>query len=297
MEVSTLTRLRFSPWLVQLVTTRRCNLRCGYCNEYDTDSPPVPLELMIARLNKLRSLGAFAVELSGGEPLLHPKILELVRHATSLRFIKRMIITNGTLLTEPIIQGLNSAGLTDMQISIDGVQPNEVTVKTLVPLRRKLERLARLARFKVTVNAVIGSTDPEEAREVARFAQDHGFRITIGLVHDDQGALTLSPEQKQLYRELKRELKLSRRIGSDYIDELLEGRPAPYKCRAGARYLYVDEEGLVHYCSQVRDLLSRDLMSYGAADLKEQFAIAKPCTALCTIGCVRTNSALDQWRP
>lgn len=297
MEVSPLTRLRFSPWLVQLVTTRRCNLSCGYCNEFDADSPPVPRAAMISRLDKLRSLGAFAVELSGGEPLLHPDIVELVAHATSLRFLKRMIITNGYLLTEPIIQGLNGAGLTDMQISIDGVRPNAVTVKTLTPLRRKLDRLARLARFKVTVNAVIGSTDPEEAREVTRFAQDSGFRITLGLVHDDQGALTLTPEQKEVYRGLKRELKLSRRLGSDYIDALLEGRPAPYKCRAGARYLYVDEEGMVHYCSQTRDLFSRDLMSYGPADLKEHFSTTKPCTAYCTLGCVRTNSAADQWRP
>ena len=75
------------------------------------------------------------------------------------------------------------------------------------------------------------------------------------------------------------------------------GRPAPYKCRAGSRYLYVDEAGLVSYCSQERRLLRRDLLGYTPTDLAEQFAKPKPCTDFCTLGCVRTNSALDQWRP
>jgi hypothetical protein len=109
--------------------------------------------------------------------------------------------------------------------------------------------------------------------------------------------LNLEDEQVRLYQQLKHELKLSRRIGSDYIDTLLSGKPAPFKCRAGARYLYVDEHGRVCRCSQKRRNFSKDLASYSLADLREQFQTAKPCTSHCTIGCVRTNSAPDWWRP
>lgn len=291
-----ITRLFYSPLLVQLVPTRRCNLRCGYCNEWDSTSPPVPIKTVRAWLDKLHQLGTFAIEFSGGEPLLHPGIVELIAHASRLRFLKRMLITNGFLLTERIIREMNDAGLTDLQVSVDGVKPNRTTIKTLDPLRQKLERLARLARFKVTINAVVGSAPPDELREVVRFAQERSFRITVGLLHDERGAFKLSDVQRDLYRELKRQVNLSWRPGSDNINLMLEGLSAPFKCRAGSRYLYVDEGGKVHYCSQTRDWFSKDLMQYTPEDLKKQFHTAKPCQVDCTIGCVRTTSALDSWR-
>ncbi|HEY6660400.1 MAG TPA: hypothetical protein VI031_04635, partial [Pyrinomonadaceae bacterium] len=45
------------PVLAHLIPMRRCNLACGYCNEYDHNSKPVPLELMKKRLDKLAELG------------------------------------------------------------------------------------------------------------------------------------------------------------------------------------------------------------------------------------------------
>ena len=117
----------YSPLLAQLVITRRCNLRCGYCNEYDRESDPVDESILIDRINKLKDLGTLGIEFTGGEPLLHPAIFKIIAHAKSLRFITRWIITNAFLLDEDGIDRLNRSGLTDMQISIDGVKPNEVT--------------------------------------------------------------------------------------------------------------------------------------------------------------------------
>ncbi|HRR26753.1 MAG TPA: radical SAM protein [Acidobacteriota bacterium] len=55
------------PVLAHLVVTRRCNLACGYCNEFDKHSEPVPAELLRARIDRLADLGTFIVHLSGGE--------------------------------------------------------------------------------------------------------------------------------------------------------------------------------------------------------------------------------------
>ena len=60
--------LRYGPWLAQVVVTRRCNLKCGYCTEYDRTSDPVPYEELALRLAKLAELRAWAVCLTGGEP-------------------------------------------------------------------------------------------------------------------------------------------------------------------------------------------------------------------------------------
>src|ERR671912_1814309 len=68
------------PVLVHIVPMRRCNLSCTYCNEYDKTSDPVPIEEMRRRLDKLASLGTSVTTISGGEPLMHPDLDEIIRH-------------------------------------------------------------------------------------------------------------------------------------------------------------------------------------------------------------------------
>src|SRR5262245_63872003 len=68
------------PLLVQMIPTRRCNIDCGYCNEYDKISAPVPGDTLRQRIDKLAELGTSVVAFSGGEPMLHPELDELIRH-------------------------------------------------------------------------------------------------------------------------------------------------------------------------------------------------------------------------
>ena len=70
-----------APLDAQLIVTRRCNLSCGYCSEYDTFSEPVPVEDLKRRIDALHRLGAANITLLGGEPLLHPDIAEIVVYA------------------------------------------------------------------------------------------------------------------------------------------------------------------------------------------------------------------------
>src|SRR6186997_1535411 len=58
------------PLLAHIIPTRRCNLSCGYCNEYDDFSPPIGTDLMLRRIDLLAGLRTAAITLSGGEPLL-----------------------------------------------------------------------------------------------------------------------------------------------------------------------------------------------------------------------------------
>src|SRR5262245_587220 len=61
------------PILVHIIPMRRCNLDCGYCNEYDQVSKPVPLKEMKRRLDDLAAMGTSIITISGGEPLMHPE--------------------------------------------------------------------------------------------------------------------------------------------------------------------------------------------------------------------------------
>ena len=139
------------PILAHIIPMRRCNLSCGYCNEYDTTSKPVPFETMQKRLDKLAALGTTAIIISGGEPLMHPDIEKIIARIRRHKMLACMI-TNGYLLTQDKIKALNKAGLEYMQISIDNVQPDDVSKKSLKVLDKKLQWLSELAEFKVNIN-------------------------------------------------------------------------------------------------------------------------------------------------
>ncbi len=286
----------YGPFLAQLVITRRCNLSCGYCSEFDKTSDPVPFDDLASRLRKLRELKTWAVCLTGGEPCLHPRLPDLIGEMRALGFRRRQMITNGYKLTKDLIEAFNENGLTDMQISVDGVVPNETTVKTLQPLRKKLSLLAEHARFKVVMSGVIGSAPPAEAIEVIDFARENGFIPRILLIHDENGQLKLNPEELAAYREAKRKIGSRFEDADGYREQLIQEGTAPFKCRAGSRYLYVDEFGQVHWCSQTRGVFTKNLQQYSFDDLKTQFYTPKDCHATCTVGCVRTASIYDQWR-
>jgi MoaA/NifB/PqqE/SkfB family radical SAM enzyme len=293
-----LTRLAYSPFLAQLVVIRRCNLSCGYCNEFDETSDPVDTAALKARVDHLKLLGTFSIEFTGGEPMMHPDIFELIRYARSKAFAKVMMISNAYLLNERKIEALNEAGLMELQVSVDGVVPNDVTVKVLKPMLPKLRALAKVARFKVVLSAVLGAAKPEEVLTVVRTANELGFRPRVLVLHDATGRMQLSAGDQAAFAEVKKAIGGRRfREARDYRERILRTGRAPFKCRAGSRYLYVDEFGDVHWCSQTRGVFKKPLLEYGASDLRAQFHTKKTCSDSCTIGCVRTQSAYDEWRP
>ncbi len=295
--VTLLRRLLYSPFLAQLVVIRRCNLSCGYCNEFDETSPPVPFETLTRRIDQLHALGTFSLELTGGEPMMHPRIYDLIAYARRRRFHKVMMISNAYLLNEAKVKRLNEAGLQEMQISVDGVKTNDVTIKVLDTLRPKLEAVARAAAFEVVLSGVLGAAPPHEVLEVVEFAKAHGFRPRVLVIHDGDGQMVLDEEGRRVFAEVKRALGRRFSEARDYRERLLLSGSAPFKCRAGARYLYVDEHGDVHWCSQTRAHFGKPLADYTERDLREQFDVVKDCAPSCTVGCARTQSAVDEWRP
>src|SRR5258708_38218446 len=93
------------PLLAHLIPIRRCNLACTYCNEFDDFSKPVPTEEMLRRVDQLGDLGTSVITISGGEPLLHPQLDDIIHHMRKRRIVSGLI-TNGYLLNADRIQRL-----------------------------------------------------------------------------------------------------------------------------------------------------------------------------------------------
>lgn len=286
------------PVLAHMIPTRRCNIACAYCNEYDHVSSPVAFDVLVERADALADLGVSCITMSGGEPMLHPQLDDLIRHIRS-RGMLAGLITNGYLLGPSRIQQLNDAGLEYLQISIDNVEPDQTSMKSLRVLDRKLEMLAEHADFEVNINSVVGSgiPNPGDAYTVAKRATALGFTSTVGVIHDGDGQLKpLGKVERRVYERVKALSKRGYSRLTYFQDNLVHGNVNKWNCRAGARYLYICEDGLVHYCSQQRGIPGIPLSDYTVEDIRTAYRTPKACAPACTISCVHKASAVDFFR-
>jgi MoaA/NifB/PqqE/SkfB family radical SAM enzyme len=286
------------PYMAHIVPMRRCNLACTYCNEFDDVSDPVPIEEMERRVDELGRLGTSVITISGGEPLLHPELDRIIARIRRTGAIAGMI-TNGYLLMPDRIQRLNRAGLDHMQLSIDNIMPDEVSKKSLKVLDAKLRMLSEHADFHVNINSVVGGgiAHPTDALTVSERALALGFSSTIGIIHDGSGQLKpLGDAERTVWEKVRRLTRRNYSRFNHFQEAIANGQPNHWRCRAGGRYLYICEFGLVHYCSQQRGYPGVPLAQYGKVDLRREFLAEKSCAPNCTISCVHQVSYIDHWR-
>src|SRR5260370_16148083 len=183
------------------------------------------------------------------------------------------MIPNGYLLTEKRVRELNNAGLDHMQISIDNVMPDDVAKKSLKVLDKKLRFLSEHALFHVNINSVLGGgiDNPEDALVVGKRALELGFTSTVGIIHDGDGQLRpIGERERAVFLEMKGFEKKNFSQLNQFQDAIANGRPSNWRCRAGARYIYGCEDGLVHYCSQQRGYPRKPLHDYTVEDIPRQ---------------------------
>jgi MoaA/NifB/PqqE/SkfB family radical SAM enzyme len=114
-----------SPFAVQLEFTQRCNLACDFC--YNESGPKNTNELDLETLDRLCSevieLDVGEVIISGGEPLMKPRHLDLILDRIGSKGIPIHILTNGILLDRKWLNKFEKAGVATIQVSLDGGDP------------------------------------------------------------------------------------------------------------------------------------------------------------------------------
>jgi hypothetical protein len=186
-----------------------------------------------------------------------------------------------------------------MQISIDNVMPDDVSKKSLKVLDKKLQMLAEHADFHVNINSVVGGgiANPNDALTVSERALALGFSSTIGIIHDGSGQLKpLGEAERGVWDKVRNLTRRSYSRFNHFQEAIANGKTNDWRCRAGGRYLYICENGLVHYCSQQRGYPAVPLAEYTTADVKREFLTEKSCAPSCTISCVHQVSYIDHWR-
>ncbi|MFQ5667359.1 MAG: GTP 3',8-cyclase MoaA [Candidatus Binatia bacterium] len=171
---------------LRVSVTDRCNLRCFYCLPRGCAVPGRAEQLSLAEIATVvrvaARLGVSKIRITGGEPLVRPGVIELVRTLRELPGVADLALsTNGTLLAEHAA-ALKAAGLMRVNVSLDSLQP---AVFQAISGRHDLERViagvtaaraAGLHPVKLNVVVMRGVNDGE-LLAVLDFAAAHGAQV------------------------------------------------------------------------------------------------------------------------
>ncbi len=285
------------PLQCSLYVTDRCNLDCSYCTEYDNSRPHPKLEDLKKWIRKIRDLGTMRIALVGGEPLVHPDIVEIVRYCRELGFATSLT-TNGFLLTRERLRDLENAGLQVMQISVDRMTPSAITKKSFKTILPKLEYF-KDSKISLHITGVICADTLSESEAVLETGLSRGIPTEVRLVHAD-------PLQKfRVERGSREELeafidsmiarkKRGERIHTseailNYQRSLLRNEPVEWTCMAGYKLFFVSAQGKFWECSMVHT--EKHIMDITPDDLYANYR-KKACQQGCGVYCAVSTSLL-----
>ncbi|MDX8392375.1 MAG: hypothetical protein R8K53_07400 [Mariprofundaceae bacterium] len=191
-------------------------------------------------------------------------------------------------MTTKLVQYLNEAGLDMMQLSVDSVHPGDKSMKSLKSLMPKLHLLAEKARFSVKVQTVLTEDTAQQYSEFRGLLKAFHFDFSFSLLHQTGGRIAVQGEAlaELLHRhDLWGGMCLYR---EDAEALLLGDLSRPWHCLGGFKFLYVNADGMIQWCSQQQESL-QPLQTATRNTLKANGG-HKPCEAGCAIGCARLVS-------
>ena len=239
--------------------------------------------------------------------MLHPDLDDLIRHIRA-RGMMAGLITNGYFLVPKRIEAAEPApGSTSCRSASTTSSPTRCrrracgcstrscsTCRDHADLRRQHQLGARRRHQEPR-----GCAHDQHARAGARLLdlhRHHPRRLGTPEAARRRPSARCTTRCRPRSTARGRSSRTSTRGFTNFQDNLADGKPNEWRCRAGARYLYICEDGLVHYCSQQRGYPGVPLESYTIDDIRREFSTPKSCAPYCTVGCVHRVSTMDFWR-
>ena len=210
----------FPPFLY-LSILNSCNLRCQGC-WVDVESPreSIELERLHRLINEAKSHGNSFFGLLGGEPFMHPQLLDLVEQQSDAYF---QIFTNGQLITDKVADRLRRAGNATPLISIEGREvvsdqrrgKKDVFARTLrgldTAIRHRLLTGVATSVCQSNIRDLLNESWIDELIDRGvHYVWFHSYRPVGPMMHEDLG---LSREQLVETRQFITEMRAKKPIG------------------------------------------------------------------------------------
>lgn len=197
------------PLTMLLLVNRGCNLRCSFCDLWDNHQH-MPLHRALALLDQAAKIGTRVVVLTGGEPLLHPHLFDIVRHARRLD-LSVNITTNGTLVERHFAE-LVDAGVSSLSFSIDGLATTHDRLRGQPGAHdrtwRALLRTIHDGRIDTAVYFTVTNQNVKELVAVHDAAQSAGARFDFWPVNDAPDLYLRTDAEKASWLAAIRELSV-----------------------------------------------------------------------------------------
>ncbi len=285
------------PLCVSFEVTYRCNARCEHCHlgsDQETCPPAPP-----ARFGeRCRELDPLVAQISGGEPLLRPDILQIVKEIRRPGSTPIVVLTtNAALLKKETYYALKGAGVDEFSVSLDFPDERHDVFRSIPGLFRKIERLLLdikdEQRKGITLACVVQRQNYHDLILLAEFARKHGVKISFStytwLRTGDKSWMVPKEELSELRNVIRQLLDFKRRYGTIFTSEYVFQRMVWFfekermpGCRAGDRFLVVNPDGTLSPCGlQIRSYKSR-------REIVEHFLASNTCEA-CTTS-IRANT-------
>ena len=247
------------PASVHIDLLHRCDLDCIHCYLADHRPPGLPTERLFRLLDELAEAQVLHLVVSGGEALLHPDALPLLRQARELRFAVKLV-THAGRVTEPVADELAELGLAEVGVSLYSLEPahhEAITrvagshARTILGIRRLRER-----GVPVQVKCLVMPENRDSWREVQSWAAELGCNEeTSALVHartdcDSAHVVSRNVEWTERVAVARRALDLAlARDGAEAWDPAVAGLADDPPCDAGVARCYVHPSGKVFPCA------------------------------------------------
>ncbi len=252
----------YTDFILQWHITHRCNLRCKHCyqEDYSTfEDFDQALRILDQYCELLKAYGCSGqLNITGGEPLTHPHLFELLRLARSRR-IKTGVLTNGTLIGEWEAKKLKACGVDYVQVSLDGIKKSHEAIRGPGSFDRALSGICALKSKGIftSVSFTAQRGNYKDLKKLANLCEDIGAdklwfdRVIIPAAEDSEN-LTLSLDS---FRQLCNTAARLNRNGKVFCGRALQFIPCKkkliYHCSAGHNLLVVLANGDVMPCRRL----------------------------------------------
>jgi MoaA/NifB/PqqE/SkfB family radical SAM enzyme len=297
-------RLRFAEFAV----TNACIAKCSFCGIWK-QRPKVftDREKSLQVIDNLADMGVSHITLTGGEPLLHPSIIDFVQKCTSRNVHVAVLDAAPSLIKEEKLAALEAAGCDLISISFDSDDPKVLEESRQIPnimqdMETALQRIKK-TRIKSMASILIWNNNHDQMENLFKKATEMGFDlISINYpTFSESVVYPLGGEGISLSRDLVVkslenviELKKTGKYNivnttasmQDIIAYLKDPSTVRYQCLGGSKVMFVDWEFDVRPCMQLPNVLGNMLT------MKESDLVKLPCNS-CNMSWYRDFSALS----